>query len=52
MKDALNAEQADRAEDVRGEFNAAAPAAIVTGLAFALVFAIVAGVAVWQMAIR
>jgi len=52
MKDTLNAEQAERAETVRREFNAAAPAAIVTGLAIALVLAIAAGVAVWQMAIR
>jgi hypothetical protein len=52
MKDTLNAEQADRAEDVRGEFNSAAPAAIVTGMAFALLLAIVAGVAVWQMTVR
>ncbi len=48
----LTAEQAETAETTHEEFNSAAPAAIVTGLAFAFVFAIVIGVAVWQMALR
>lgn len=48
----FSAEQAETAETTQQEFNSAAPAAIVTGLAFAFVLAIVAGVAVWQMTIR
>jgi hypothetical protein len=48
----LTAEQAETAETTHEEFNSAAPAAIVTGLAFALLLAIVAGVAVWQMTVR
>jgi hypothetical protein len=48
----LTAEQAETAETTHEEFNSAAPAAIVTGLAFALLLAIVIGVAVWQMTVR
>lgn len=48
----LSAEQAERAEDVRGEFNGAAPIAIVTTAGVVLVLFIIGAVAVWQMAIR
>lgn len=48
----LSAEQAERTEDVREEFESAAPIAIVTSAAMVLVLVIVGAVAVWQMAIR